>query len=145
MSLADLRAAARAANDPSLLGRAIPYGEYIGLGVALVAGELLGTLRYSPALIGNPALPALHGGAIGSLLESTALVQLIWDAELAVLPKTISLTIDYLRSGRPVDTLAHGIVTRQGRRVANVRVEAWQDDRTRPIAIAHGHFLLATE
>jgi hypothetical protein len=26
--------------------------------------------------------------------------------------------------------------------VANVRVEAWQEDRLRPIAVAHGHFLI---
>ena len=37
--------------------------------------------------------------------------------------------VDYLRSGRPVDTHARAIVTRQGRRVTNVRVEAWQEDR----------------
>ncbi len=59
-----------------------------------------------------------------------------------VLPKTIDITVDYLRSGRAVDTWAKGILTRQGRRVANVRVEAWQEDRLRPIAIAHGHFLI---
>jgi acyl-coenzyme A thioesterase PaaI-like protein len=50
-----------------------------------------------------------------------------------------------LRSGRAVDTFAAGRVTKQGRRVANVRVEAWQDDPARPIAAAHGHFLLVRE
>jgi acyl-coenzyme A thioesterase PaaI-like protein len=62
-----------------------------------------------------------------------------------VLPKTITFTVDYLRSGAPIDTHARGIVTRHGRRVANVRVEAWQDDRTRPIASAHAHFLVMRE
>jgi acyl-coenzyme A thioesterase PaaI-like protein len=58
------------------------------------------------------------------------------------LPKTITITVDYLRSGHAVDTYARGVVTRQGRRVANVHVEAWQDDRARPIATAHAHFLI---
>ena len=93
-------------------------------------------------LIGNAALPALHGGSLGALLESTAHFQLLWDAETVVLPKTIDITVDYLRTGRPVDSWARAIITRQGRRVANVRVEAWQEDRARPIAIAHGHFLI---
>jgi acyl-coenzyme A thioesterase PaaI-like protein len=62
-----------------------------------------------------------------------------------VLPKTINITIDYLRSGRTVDTFARGVITRHGRRVANVRVEAWQDDPERPIAIAYAHFLIMSE
>ena len=61
-----------------------------------------------------------------------------------LLPRTITLTVDYLRSGRAVDTFARGILTRQGRRVACVRVEAWQDDRSRPIAVASAHFLIET-
>jgi len=47
-----------------------------------------------------------------------------------------------LRSGKPVATYGRAIVTRQGRRVANVRAEIWQDEKTRPIAAAHGHYLL---
>jgi acyl-coenzyme A thioesterase PaaI-like protein len=33
-------------------------------------------------------------------------------------------------------------VTKHGRRVCNVRAEAWQEDRARPIATLHGHFLV---
>ncbi|HAC57112.1 MAG TPA: thioesterase, partial [Rhodobiaceae bacterium] len=58
------------------------------------------------------------------------------------LPKPIGITIDYLRSGRPVDTYGRAVITKQGRRVATVHAEAWQDDRSRLIAAAHGHFLL---
>ncbi|MCC6522604.1 MAG: PaaI family thioesterase [Polyangiaceae bacterium] len=110
--------------------------------MTLLEGELVGKMRYADHLIGNPALPALHGGAIGALLESTAIFQILWDAETIVLPKTVNITVDYLRSGRPLDTFARGIITKHGRRVVNVRVEAWQEDRTRPIALANGHFLI---
>jgi acyl-coenzyme A thioesterase PaaI-like protein len=61
-----------------------------------------------------------------------------------LVPKTITITIDYLRSARPVDTFARGIVTKQGRRVANVRVEAWQEDPAQPVAAANAHFLVKT-
>jgi acyl-coenzyme A thioesterase PaaI-like protein len=140
--LVDVIAEAKRANQPGRLTDIVPYARFMGLSMRHVAGELLGMLTYSNMLIGNAALPALHGGAIGALLESTAIFQLLWESETVVLPKTIDITVDYLRSGRPVDTWAKGILTRQGRRVANVRVEAWQEDRQRPIAIAHGHFLI---
>jgi acyl-coenzyme A thioesterase PaaI-like protein len=121
---------------------AIPYARFLGISAEVVDGELVGKLAYDDKLIGNASLPALHGGTLGALLESTAIFQVLFDAETVSLPKTITLTLDYLRSGRPVDTFAKGIVTRHGRRVVNVRVEAWQDDRTRPIATANVHFLI---
>ncbi|HIG41826.1 MAG TPA: PaaI family thioesterase [Gammaproteobacteria bacterium] len=93
-------------------------------------------------LIGNPNLPAIHGGAIGAFLEITAVIQLLSDASVERLPKTVDISIDFLRSGRPVDTYGRAIVTRQGRRVANVRAEIWQEEKAKPIAAAHGQFLL---
>jgi acyl-coenzyme A thioesterase PaaI-like protein len=87
-------------------------------------------------------LPALHGGAIGALLEITAILQLLHDNACERLPKTIDLSVDYLRSGRPQPTYGRAIVTRHGRRVANVRSEIWQDARSEPIAVSHGHYLL---
>ena len=99
-------------------------------------------MAYSDALIGNASLPALHGGAIGALLESTAILQAFWESETLMLPKIVTITIDFLRSGRPVDTFANGVFTRQGRRVVNMSVEAWQEDRTRPIARANAIFLV---
>ncbi len=142
--LVDLITAAKRAGEISQLVEAVPYANFLGVRVIRVDGELLGHLRFAEHLIGNPYLPALHGGVLGALLESTAIFQLMWETEAIVLPKTITLTVDYLRPGRPVDTFARGILTRQGRRVANVRIEAWQEDRSRPIAVASAHFLIET-
>lgn len=140
-SLEQLREA-RARGDYRAMIAAIPYAQFLGLDLELAGDELLGVLRYSDALIGDPGLPALHGGTIGALLENTALLQIAWDVDLVALPKTISFTIAYLRSGRPRDVFARATITRQGRRVANVQVEAWQEDRARPIATAAGQFLI---
>ena len=134
--------AARESGDFSPLIDAIPYAKWLGISVEVRDGELIGKLKYDDKNIGNASLPALHGGTLGALLESTAIYQVLYEAETLTLPKTITITIDYLRSGRPVDTYARGIVTRHGRRVVNVRVEAWQEDRTRPIATAVVHFLI---
>ncbi len=140
--LIELITAAKQAGDISRLVSAVPYARFLGISAVHVDGELRGFLPFSEHLVGNPMLPALHGGVISALLESTAIFQLMWEAEAIVLPKTITLTVDYLRSGRALDTFARGILTRQGRRVANVRIEAWQDDRSRPIAVASAHFLV---
>jgi acyl-coenzyme A thioesterase PaaI-like protein len=58
------------------------------------------------------------------------------------LPKPIGLTINYLRSGRALDSYARVSIVKQGRRVVAFEAQAWQDDPTRPIASAFGHFML---
>jgi uncharacterized protein (TIGR00369 family) len=98
-----------------------------------------------PKLIGNPVISALHGGTVGALLESAAIFKLIWEGSSGVVPKTINITLDYLRSARATeDTFARATITKHGRRIANVQVRAWQLDESKPIAAAHAHFLLKT-
>ncbi len=123
----------------------IPYAQELGIYSNLMGDELTLVLPYSPKIIGNPMLKALHGGAVGAFLETTAIVQLGLMGETQSLPKPIGINIDYLRRGHPKDTYARAIVARQGSRVANVRVRAWQDSYTSPIAILHGNFLTASE
>ncbi|MCZ7686049.1 MAG: PaaI family thioesterase [Sandaracinaceae bacterium] len=134
--------AAREAGDPSPLLERVPYAGFLGLHVAIEQGELIASMRFSDRLIGDSSIPALHGGTLGALLESTAIFTLMWAAEGARLPKTINLTIDYLRSGRARDTFAAATIEKHGRRIANVRAIAWQEDRQRPIASALAHFLV---
>lgn len=142
----DLEALIRSARehrDISEFLRAIPYFRFLGLTVREDAeGNPLCVLPADPKLIGNARLPALHGGVVGALLESAAIVQLIWSAETDAIPKIIDLQVDYLRSARPVETFARAIITKHGRRIANVRAEAWQEDPAKPVAAAHAHFLL---
>jgi acyl-coenzyme A thioesterase PaaI-like protein len=126
----------------SQITRAIPYTQFLGISIDQSTGELLGKMAFSERIVGNPILPAIHGGTLGALLESTAIFQLLWEVDLVALPKIVTITVDYLRSARPVDTFAKGVITKQGRRVVNVRVEAWQEDRSRPVATANTHFLV---
>jgi uncharacterized protein (TIGR00369 family) len=142
MSLIDQMTAAKATGNYQGLIDLVPYARFLGLTAAMQGDELITTMRYGEHLIGNPSLPALHGGTLGALLESAAIFELMWRAETIVLPKTITLTVDYLRSGAAVDTHARGVVTRQGRRVTNVRMEAWQAERGVPVATAHAVFLV---
>jgi len=121
----------------------IPYASFIGVGVRKIGGELTCVLPFKEDNVGNPMLPALHGGVVSALLETAAILQLIDEAVPEHLPKPININIDYLRSAKPIETYARAFITKQGRRVANVRAEAWQADHTRPVAALHGHFLLA--
>ena len=121
---------------------AIPYCRFLGIQVDRKGSELTMILRFSHQLIGNPILPALHGGVIGAFLETTAIAQLILETEATELPKPVDIAVDYLRSGKPVDTYARAEITKHGRRVCNVHAMAWQDEHTRPIAALHGHFLV---
>ena len=107
-------------------------------------GRPLTILRKDPDNVGNPMVPMIHGGAVGALLEHAAVVQLFHELELDLErpPRIVNISIDYLRPCLLHDTFAHGVIIRQGRRVANVRVEAWQSDADRLVAAAHAHFLL---
>ncbi|KJZ20607.1 PaaI family thioesterase [Loktanella sp. S4079] len=134
----------------------VPYIQFLGIQIDRRGDELTGVLPYDDMLIGNPALPALHGGVTAAFLEVTAIMELSWstmwedmeaghvsdDETPIVLPKTIDFTVDYLRSGLPRDAYARARVNRSGRRYASVHVEAWQDNRTRLFAQATGHFLM---
>jgi uncharacterized protein (TIGR00369 family) len=123
----------------------IAYARFLGLRAELESQTVTLILPYKEELIGNPAIPALHGGVIGAFLEITAVMQIALvrrDEAGARHPKTIDIAVDYLRPGRAVDTYAQAHVTKLGRRIANVRAEAWQRDRARPIATMRGNFLI---
>jgi acyl-coenzyme A thioesterase PaaI-like protein len=138
----------------------VPYIGFLGIQFDRRGDELTAILPFREELIGNPLLPALHGGVTAGFLETAAIIELAWVlmweemekgaldplavdvAHLPRLPKTIDFTVDYLRTGLPRDAYARARVNRSGRRYASVHVEAWQDNRARLFAQATGHFLM---
>lgn len=139
--LQELRNAGRG-QDMQAVVELIPYARFLGIQVDQKGNEITTIMPFKQELVGNVNLPALHGGVIGAFLEMTAVIQLLFDTSCERLPKTIDVSIDYLRSGRPQSTFGRAIVTRHGRRVANVRSEIWQEERSKPIGLSHGHYLL---
>lgn len=119
-----------------------PYARFLGVRLQRDAGGLVCVLPIAPHLIGNPSLPAIHGGVLGGFMEIAALAQLAAERADAPLAKPIDVNIEYFRPAGPLDTYARAEIRRAGRRVANVRVEAWQSDPEKPVAALHGHFLL---
>jgi uncharacterized protein (TIGR00369 family) len=145
IDLRPLLARAKAEGDWQPLVDAIPFARFLGLSIRVENGVAVCAMKFDPKLVGNYTIPALHGGTIGSLLESAAVFALFHAREAVALPKIITITVDYLRSARAMDTLATATVTKQGRRVATVQAIAWQDDRGKPVATANAHFLLAQD
>lgn len=142
------------------LAGAVPYIRFLGIEFERRSDELTAILPFRDVLIGNPILPALHGGATAAFLEVTAVMTLnwsyLWDdleaghldlegsapQDLPRLPKTVDFTVDYLRTGLPRDAYARARITRAGRRYASVQVEAWQDNKDRLYAQGMGHFVM---
>jgi len=122
---------------------AVPYMRFLGMTADLAGDEMTAILPFAPHLVGNVTIPALHGGVIGAFLEMTAICQLVVREPLRRQPRTIDVTIEYLRPGRAQTTYARADVRKIGRRIANVHVEAWQDHRATPVAALRGHFLLS--
>ena len=133
---------AQQSGDFNALINEIPYARLIGLTLKRVGDEVLFCLSKNDDNIGNPILPAIHGGVIGGFMELSASLQLMMNMDIATIPKMIDFSLDYLRAGRHQDTFAECQVWRQGSRVANVAITAWQTDKANPIATARAHFLL---
>ena len=136
---------ARRKRDVSRLAEAIPYAKWMHIAPETTTGELLTRMRYHESLIGNTHLPAIHGGTLGAMLEMTAIFHLLWETDTQTVPKIVNITVDYLRSAGPRDVIAAAKVTKQGRRMVNVFAEAWQDDRSKPVASASAHFLVQSD
>ena len=122
----------------------MPHAGFLGVEARWDQAGLIAVLPFRETLIGNTRLPALHGGAQGAFLEIAALAALSLELEASSRqPLTVGVTVEYLRPAGPKDTFARPAVKRLGRRLANVHVEAWQDDLQVPVALLQGRFLIA--
>jgi acyl-coenzyme A thioesterase PaaI-like protein len=126
--------------DYASLLHLIPYAKLIGVECSRVGDDLLFRLPANKDNIGNPLLPAIHGGVIAGFMELSAALHLLVFTGSPGVPKIIDFSLDYLRAGQFRDTWARCQVCRQGRRVANVAVTAWQSTEAEPIATARAHF-----
>lgn len=122
-----------------------PYASALGIAVDSIEGGIpILTVDFSDAVQGRPG--ALHGGAISGLLETAGYALLrraLAGADRETRMKPINLTVQFLASGKPRPTFAKARIVKLGRRTANLSVEAWQDDPTRPIASAVMNVMVA--
>lgn len=131
----------RADDLEAFLG-ATPFAGLIGMRCDIHGDEMTAVMPFQDRLIGNAALPALHGGALGAFLEMTAMAQVFLASDLSRPPKPIDLTVDYLRPAGPQDTYARASIRKLGRRMTAIHAEAWQQDRAKPVAALRAQFLV---
>ncbi|MDP4548868.1 MAG: PaaI family thioesterase [Marinobacter sp.] len=128
--------------DFSRMLDSVPYAKWIGLECDRFGDDLIFRLPVKEENLGNPILPAIHGGVIGGFMEMSAAIYLMMSQDTLRMPRIIDFSLDYLRAGLNRETYAECHLTRQGNRVANVMITAWQKSRSQPIATARAHFLL---
>lgn len=138
-------AEAAKSSQPAIPEGRSPYVDFLGVmqHPQVNAGPIF-RLPFKHDLIGNPMLPALHGGVLAGFAETAMIMHMVAtnpQIEKAI-PKAIDFSIDYLRSAKPIDTYAQGITVRQGNRVSLVQVNVWQDDPAKPVASTRGHILM---
>lgn len=127
-----------------------PYTDYLGVrrhtrdAADSAPSDALFRLPFRPDLVGNPMLPAIHGGVVAGFAQTAGILHLSYANRLPreTPPRAVDFSIDYLRSAKPLDMWARGSIVRQGNRVGLVQIVLWQDDETRPIATARTLCLL---
>lgn len=123
-----------------------PYADGLGITVDHLEADLpVLAVDFSDRIQGRPGF--LHGGALSGLMEMAAIAAL--QAELDRRGnnsriKPVNISVEFMRGGTAQRTYAVGRVTRAGRRLAVVSAEAWQEDRSRPIATALINVLLSS-
>ncbi|OZC36017.1 thioesterase [Marinobacter vinifirmus] len=132
----------RESGDFSRMLDAVPYAKWIGLQCERFGDDLIFRLPKKEENLGNPILPAIHGGVIGGFMEMSAAIYLMMSQDTFRMPRIVDFSLDYLRAGLNRETYAECRLTRQGNRVANVMITGWQKSRSQPIATARAHFLL---
>jgi uncharacterized protein (TIGR00369 family) len=133
------------ADEIDTILKRIPFAQTLGMRCEVLGDEMTAILPFQEKLIGNIAIRALHGGAIASFLELTAMLQVFLVSDMPRPPKPINLTIDYLRQGHAKDLYARAYVLKMGRRMASVRAEAWQENRAEPVTALMAHFMVAAD
>jgi len=133
------------ADEIDAILKGMPFARTLGMRCEVLGDEMTAILPFQEKLIGNIAIRALHGGAIASFLELTAMLQVFLVSDMPRPPRPMNITIDYLRQGHAKDLYARGYVMKLGRRMASVRAEAWQENRADPVSAIVAHFMVSSD
>ena len=112
-----------------LMWEEAPFNRLLGLkGETLEPGHAVIVLPVREDFIGDPRRPALHGGVVSSLIDTTGGAA-AWAAlgpEESV--STVDLRVDFLEPARLAGPLrAEATLLRKGNRVCHVRTSVTQD------------------
>ncbi len=109
---------------------------WLGFSVEEIDGNNIYQLAFGEQHIGNPAIRALHGGAISAFLEFASQCELAGKLDTGEVLTTVNIDINYLASSRAQDMKGRVTILRLGRRIAFVEAIGWQVSEDRPVAKA---------
>lgn len=121
-----------------IIENSIPFNRYLGVKVDLFTrGETVIRIEPKPEFTGDPKRPALHGGLIATLADTSAGFAVFSMLIKPSTTSTIDLRVDYLRPGNVDQVLfAHSKVLRYGSRVCFTQTTIHQGSIDSPVAVS---------
>jgi uncharacterized protein (TIGR00369 family) len=120
----------------------IPFQKFLGIRLEEIRPRYARfRLPFREAFIGNPMLPAYHGGVITTLMDSVggmAAITTLVSLEDRI--STIDLRCDYLRFAGPADLIGEAHVRRSGNRIVVTDMHIHQGEAATPVAEGRGVF-----
>ena len=117
----------------------IKFNRHVGMTIdTLGEGWARVKVTYSPALIGDPWRPAIHGGVISTVIDTVGGLAAFTVVNPGDKLSTVDLRVVYLRPGRLADLYGEARVLRIGNRVAVCDMFVWQDEPDKHIATGKG-------
>lgn len=95
---------------------AAPFHVFLGLQFAVDDGHVRVTMPFREELVSNPAVPYLHGGVIGALLDIAGDYAVAIELGRGV--PTIDMRVDYLRVAGRESLIGTATIVKLGRSVA---------------------------
>ena len=123
----------------------IPFNRFLGMEVRQFDSGLVQLeVPARKEFVGNPSLPALHGGVISALLD-TAGGGAVWSqVEDNEAVSTVDLRVDFLRPGRQEPLVGQGKVVRLGNKVGVAELRAFHPGaEDKPVAAGMGVYNIA--
>jgi len=116
----------------------IPFNEFLGMTVDhLGTGEVTMRIPCRSELTGDPFRPALHGGVISALADTSGGLAVFTRLHADQTTSTVDLRVDYLRPGEvDQDLISKSTIIRLGNRVAATQTVIYQSDPDQPVAVA---------
>ncbi len=116
----------------------LPFNKYLGVKVEHFSrGDTTIKLEPRKEFTGDPGRPALHGGVIATLADTSAGLAVFTILNKPSTTSTIDLRVDYLRPGNIDQCLyARSQVLRNGSRVCFTQTTLYQSSIDKPIAVS---------
>ncbi|TNE88961.1 MAG: hotdog fold thioesterase [Deltaproteobacteria bacterium] len=116
----------------------IAFNKLLGMRVSeLGDGTCRISVKYRPELLGDPFRPALHGGLLSTLADTTGGLAVFSQLDFTrSRVATVDLRVDYLRPGRPEDVHCDARVVRAGNKVAVSSMVLWQGEGPEDYVVA---------